>query len=183
MNNLPPSNQKFSDWLQFNTLGDPQLEKAVVAAKRWVTAMKNGEEPRWLSLLGTSGVGKTHIANRLFEWARPRFDEHRCIYTPTIVYWPDFVQRLRSGTSFQKRDDMKVWPVLCLDDIGSERDTTGFASEELNTLLGCRARKWTILTSNLGIASIANVDARLSSRLIRDKNICIEINTRDFATR
>ena len=39
----------------------------VDAAARWATAVKREESPRWLSLLGTSGTGNTHIAKRLWR--------------------------------------------------------------------------------------------------------------------
>jgi len=158
-------------------------------------AFKRGEEPRWLSLLGVSGTGKTHCARRLFFWAKARAEEGRTVqrgefgyydgldYIPHEIYWPEFVQLLRAGHGFGKRDDMKRWPVLFLDDIGAERDASGFAAEELNTLLGMRVGKWTILTSNKDIEALKAVDGRISSRLIRGKNICVGVNTIDFAER
>ena len=107
----------------------------------------------------------------------------KCSYIPGVIYWPDFIQQLRTGESFPYRNDMKRWPVLLLDDIGSERDPSGFAAEELNTLLGCRMDKWTIITSNLDIATLRKVDARIASRMIRGRNICIGVNTVDFSER
>jgi DNA replication protein DnaC len=69
------------------------------------------------------------------------------------------------------------WPVLFLDDIGAERDSTGFASENLNTLIGCRANRWTIITSNLMLEQLAAIDPRISDRMIRKPNIVVEVNT------
>ena len=76
---------------------------------------------------------------------------------------------------------MMDWPVLFLDDIGAERDTTGFASEQLNTLIGCRADKWTILTSNLFLEQLGLIDLRIADRIIRAPNHFIEVNTKSHA--
>ena len=81
------------------------------------------------------------------------------------------------------RQEMKRWPVLFLDDIGAERDPSGFAAEELNTLLGCRVDKWTLITSNKDAEGLRAIDGRILSRMIRDENVCISINCPDFATR
>ena len=78
---------------------------------------------------------------------------------------------------------MKRWPVLFLDDIGAERDASGFAAEELNTLLGCRVDQWTLISSNKDADGLKAVDGRIFSRLIRDKNICVGVNTQDFSER
>lgn len=179
----PPPTQKFADWLKFQTFGDPQLEKAVAAAQDFASAMKQARQPLWLALCGASGTGKTHIARTLYQWAVGRFGHERCEFNPRPVYWPAFVQDLRAGSAFALRTDMRRWPVLFLDDIGSERDPSGFASEELNTMLGCREHRWTILTSNLGLDGIRKIDNRIADRLIRDPNICVQVNARSFSAR
>ena len=181
--NAMPDAQKYSEWLKFKTCGDKELEKAALAAGRWALWLKCGQQPCWLSLVGRSGTGKTHIVTRLFNWAIERMDTHTMLWTPHVVYWPRFVQQLRSGDAFKKRDDMLRWPVLCLDDVGSERDKTGFASEELMTLLGCRVGRWTLLTSNLDLDGIGAIDERIADRMIRVPNVCCEINTVSFAVR
>lgn len=155
----------------------------VSAMARFVLAMKENHPPRWLSLLGTSGNGKTHLAKRAWRFACKRFGWDKTGYLPEFIYWPDFVDRLRSGDAYEHFNDLKNWPVLALDDIGAERDSTGFASEKLNTLLGCRAGQWTILTSNLGLDQLETVDRRISSRIVRDNNIWVESTAEDYALR
>lgn len=176
-------NQKFADWLKLKTCGDPELVKLVTACQEWATAFRNLDSPRWLSLLGVSGTGKTHCCQRLWEWSKSWPDWSHTKYSPRKIYWPSFVQSLKAGEAFAMRDDMKSWPLLFLDDIGAERDPSGFASEELNTLLGCRVGKWTLITSNKDIEALKAVDGRISSRLIRGNNICVGLNTKDFAER
>lgn len=104
-------------------------------------------------------------------------------YFSRVIFWPDFIQELRGGKSFELRNELKRWPVLFLDDIGAERDPSGFAAEELNTLLGCRMNRWTLITSNKEFDAIKEIDARISSRLVRGDNICASVNTKDFAER
>jgi DNA replication protein DnaC len=146
-------------------------------------SVKHAQEPRWLSILGNTGVGKTHCAKRLWEYAEARFDWHKFEFIHREIYWPKFVSDLRGGTGFEMLTEMQRWPVLFLDDIGAERDTTGFASEQLNTLLGCRMNKWTILTSNLGLGQLGEIDPRISDRIIRKPNIFIELNTKSHSLR
>jgi DNA replication protein DnaC len=182
-NPLMDLNPKFVDWLGFKTFGDTELIKAAQAGQEWASAFKTKKAPRWLSLIGSSGTGKTHIANRLWKYAKEKSDWSKCDYFPVVIFWPDFIQKLRSGGVFEMRQEMKRWPVLFLDDIGAERDPSGFAAEELNTLLGCRMDRWTLLTSNKDLDGLKGVDMRISSRLVRKPNICVGINTIDFSAR
>lgn len=76
------------------------------------------------------------------------------------------------------------WPLLVVDDIGAERDTTGFAAEKLNTLLGARVGKWTVITSNLYLEQLGGIDPRISDRIIREPgNQYIELTTTSYAVR
>ena len=140
-------------------------------------AFRDGHAPRWVSLLGVTGTGKTHCARRLWNHLSAMTDWRTTEFIRQEIYWPKFVSELRSGDAFDRYRDMMAWPVLFLDDVGAERDTTGFASEQLNTLLGCRADKWTILTSNLGLGQIGKIDPRIADRIIRHPNHFIEVNT------
>ena len=180
---LPPLAPKFCDWLKFQTFDDPELAKLAQAAQTWASAFKRGDKPRWLSIIGTSGAGKTYVAKQLWKYAKEKSNWRGCDYFPHVVFWPDFIQELRSGASYELRNEMKRWPVLFLDDIGAERDPSGYAAEELNTLLGCRVNKWTLITSNKDADSLKAIDGRIFSRLIRDENICVSVNTKDFAER
>jgi len=78
---------------------------------------------------------------------------------------------------------MRIWPVLFLDDIGADRDTTGFSTEQLNQLLGCREGKWTILTSNKSLENLAEVEPRIADRMIRPPNLFIDVNTESYSVR
>lgn len=148
----------WAKWAEFNTCSDPQLTAMVSAMARFVLAMKENHPPRWLSLLGTSGNGKTHLAKRAWRFACKRFGWDKTGYLPEFIYWPDFVDRLRSGDAYEHFNDLKNWPVLALDDIGAERDSTGFASEKLNTINGGIAQN----VANRRDGAIASLSRTLS---------------------
>jgi len=178
-------NGSFADWLKLATFGDPELEKLVNSCAEWAQSFKANHAARWLTITGQSGTGKTHCARKLFRYAAHRSNWQRTDYLPAEVYWPSFVKELRDPDSNARtrERDMQRWPVLFLDDIGAERDATGFAIEALNTLLGCRVNKWTILTANLTLDELHEKDRRIASRIVRPPNICVGITTQDYAER
>lgn len=90
---------------------------------------------------------------------------------------------LRSGSEYERIAEMRRWPFLVLDEVFAERDTTGFATEHLTTLLCSRVGRWTVITSNLGLAEIQKYDMRLASRMIRGGSMVVEVNTKDFSSR
>jgi DNA replication protein DnaC len=174
---------EFVEWLKFQTFEDPELIKTATGCQEWATAFKSKAAPRWLSLIGMTGTGKTHCAKKLWAYAKSASDWSSYSYFPKMIFWPDFIQLLRAGDSFEMRQEMKRWPVLFLDDIGAERDPSGFAAEELNTLLGCRMDKWTLITSNKDIDGLHAIDRRIASRIVRPPNICVGIKSMDFGNR
>ena len=112
------------------------------------------------------------------------FDWSRTGWGPEKIYWPSFVSDLRNGEAYAKVKDMARWPMLFLDDICAERDTTGFSSEQLCTLLGQRQSKWTIITSNKNVDQIAEMDVRLADRIVREPgNEMVEVNTLSYVLR
>ena len=183
MNQTPTNTKGWAEWLKLSTHDDEDLIALVQECARFALNFKAGGKARWLTLLGKSGTGKTHCARRLWNHTEKHSEWRKAAFVQSEVYWPAFVSELRSGEAYARLHDMQKWPVLFLDDVGAERDTTGFASEQLNTLLGCRADKWTILTSNLTLGQFRNVDARIADRIIRYPNQFIEVNTKSYALR
>jgi DNA replication protein DnaC len=175
--------REWGTWLQCDPETHDDLSPAIDAAGRWVEAFRADAAPRWLSLTGKTGTGKTHIASRVFRWARSRSDTSRTAYIVNQVYWPGFVSELKAGTAYYRLRDMAIWPVMFLDDIGAERDTSGFATEQLNTLLGQRMDRWTILTSNLLLPQLAAIEPRIADRIIRPPNLRAELNFESYARR
>jgi DNA replication protein DnaC len=169
--------QKWATWLNLKTYDDNALIKAVLQCRDFAKAFTVRDHPRWITFLGVTGTGKTHMARRLWDSQSSRVKWHNTKFIQHEVYWPKLVSELRSGNAFEKVRDMMSWPVLFLDDICAERDTTGFTSEQLNMLLGCRENKWTIITSNKLLGQIAELEPRIADRMIRNPNILVELKT------
>src|SRR6202041_1294707 len=138
-----PRNIKvWAEWFKMQTHNDPQVEQMILRGAEFASAFKEGKQPRWMTLLGPSGIGKTHCARRLWNHLASRLNWREVEFIQREIKWGEFVSRLRAGNAFEDFRDMMTWPVLFLDDIGVERDTTGFATEQLTVLLGCRENKW-----------------------------------------
>ena len=75
------------------------------------------------------------------------------------------------------------WPFLVIDEVTPDNDKWGPAANALINLLSARTGRWTLLTSNLGIAEMEHLDPRISSRLIRDGSKVVIVDTQDYSTR
>lgn len=118
---------------------------------------------RWLTLLGKSGRGKTHLAKRIEAWRRGKGDG-RFYYR-----WPAILEQMRNDretiTLFMERArDRKL---LIIDDIGAAHETE-FAAAVLCDIADTRIGLPTVFTSNLSIEGISKMDARIASRMFRD---------------
>ena len=179
----PVNTKVWAEWLGIEVVDD-EVKRMVDAAARWATAVKREESPRWLSLLGTSGSGKTHIAKRLWRWCQRRDDfEGRNQYNPSFIYWPKFLDDMKTDMHLSaKYQDMNRWRYLCLDDVLAERQSD-WTAEKINTLANVRVGKWTILTSNLSMVQIAQADNRIASRMVRNNGIVADVDTQDYNLR
>ena len=171
-------------WFEIDICDDPQIASMVQAAGDYAKAIRDGKQPHWLVILGKSGNGKTHVCNRIWRWV-----VSKCLdgsqgseYLPHRIYWPDFVDELKGGSAYGKFNDMKRWPYLFIDDAWANR-TSDFSEDKLNTLLGCRAGKWTMITANSTMQAIAGRDVRIASRFLRDGCKLIDIRTTDYNRR
>ena len=126
---------------------------------------------RWLSLLGASGIGKTHLA----EAARDALFKERPSLPIQLWKWQKVVSMLRSGDWAFVEYLVKEVYVLILDDIGAENTTPSILSA-LNRVVDGRLGKWTMLTSNLLPEHIGeHLDARIASRLYRGNNVVCRV--------
>ncbi len=151
--------------------------------------------PYWLTLSGVNGCGKTFLANQLGQHAqrvspyasapyeRDKTDDND--RRPRVVWFDEvnFVKRCRDGEYDLPEYLGRDWLVI-IDDLGASRDKTGFAGDMLFRLCNARIGKFTMFTTNLDLPNIANrIDARITSRLIRDGNTFIRIEAGDYALR
>jgi len=191
---------KFDDFLTF---GDPTLERMKQEAVSFVTDLFCGCEPRWLSLLGKPGTGKTMLASRISRLFRnyrhgridwPRSEATRTSARPygSIVRWHGgFInwgnainQRMLQG-DYGFLEDMRDYDFFAIDDIvqGTEKLRALWASK-LYDVFEARQRKWTVITANYSLKQIAaSLDTRLASRMIRHGGIVVDVDTTDFNLR
>ncbi len=147
--------------------------------------------PRWLVLAGKSGTGKTHLARCIYQWFRSHLWRTSYVTTPghiasrdgNFYLWPSCVDRLRAGR-YSLLDGMTEDWFCVVDDIGSERDPSGFSPDNLLKVLNGREKKWTVVTSNLTVSQIGEkMDNRIASRLIRNHSVVVDCCTKDWGLR
>lgn len=190
-----------SDWRPTLDLHHPSLVKAADAAARFIADIERGARPYWLTFTGIPGTGKTMIARQIFERAQPLcelatanhpqqtgiYDEMkrrpRCVWTDATK----FAHRYLDDRQYDLPEYLAVEWLLAFDDLGTEPDG-GRARDALAPafyrLANQRLDRWTIWTTNLTLDEVARrIDARVSSRLIRDDNRLVTITAPDYALR
>ncbi|MCI0747576.1 MAG: hypothetical protein L0Y58_19395 [Verrucomicrobia subdivision 3 bacterium] len=175
---------------EFSTCRDPQLERMLGNVNEFAGALVDPtSQPYCLSLLGSSGVGKSYLLEKLRAIARitPHLQRH-----PTLIpgacaqyrYWPEVVDDLQDWDSGRTLVRQLVdCPFLVLDDVFSPLDKSGWKAERALRILEGRKGKWTALSANATREEIAQIDTRIMSRLIRDDNVVIDVDTTDYANR
>lgn len=162
------------------------------ATTQFATQINSATEPHWLTLTGSTGVGKTHLLKAVMKAFMDviRFDigmdaaKQRLIGgRGQYVDWRKLCATVREG-SWGWVDDICEDDFVAIDDFGAEFSKGGFTESVLDRILNARVRKWTMLTCNMRVSDISErMDARIASRLIRGKNIVVECDTTDYALR
>lgn len=182
--------QRFKRIAKFNTFNEPELERLLDETARFAASI-NFTTPYWLTLSGHSGVGKTMLAKTVyrqfmdqnrFELKFDRLRNRTYGNTGGFYCWRSCCSSFRAGAYELIEDICDEWFVI-LDDVGSERDPTGFIASALDQILNARQHKWTLITTNLSLREIANIDARISSRMLRNNGVVLEVNSQDYALR
>lgn len=181
-------------------MDDIQLVRMKAAAERFALEMLGHMAPRWLSLLGTSGAGKTMLA----KWIKGVFKEHldwQIIWPATeqtktestphgriirhrggYQTWAGIARDLREQ-EYRKFDDLCALTFLVVDDIGAEHGST-FINSKLYELCSRRENKWTVFTGNLSLSDIEQtIDARVASRMIRHGSVVVDVDVPDWNMR
>jgi DNA replication protein DnaC len=175
---------------EFLTLHDPQLVRMKSAAVAFANDMLGRGEPRWLSLLGTPGTGKTMLARMITRVFNRRlrggidFESDRRIvrYDGGFITWNTVANRVREG-EYRWFDDICRYQFVALDDIGTEH-LTDFVRAKLYEFLNRSEGKWRVITANLTLEEIGErLDDRISSRMLRHGSTVIEVDAPDFNLR
>ena len=174
----------------FETFGEKKLCEMLAASQDFIREMATGGGPRWLSLLGWSGTGKTHLARAISRF----FNSEASTYVDPstgarlgrrggFIGWRKIIDRLRDGDYCVMDAVCNDW-FVALDDIGTEK-TSDFSLAKLDQIIDALLGKWTVITCNFTRAEIAeHIDVRIASRLGRGKNVIVDdINASDYSVR
>jgi DNA replication protein DnaC len=168
-------------------------EKRILAdmlkeAKAFCNDFIFGKAPRWLTIIGKSGCGKTWLARQIrdflkkhswdvyYRTRRQGQDGYSGAQDgPIFDRWGKMVSGLRSddGRAYNRGigDWLKIIDDLGVDSFGSDGEVTLFARQKIGHLLDMRLRKWTVITSNYSVAMFQDhFDARIADRMQRDGN-------------
>jgi DNA replication protein DnaC len=159
--------------VDFRTFGDPVLVKMLDAATEYATSIRAGGIG-WLSFVGGSGTGKTYLGEALTRYLGGK-----------VKHWPRFMGKMRSVgfNVYESVSDLaNTKGVLLLDEIGVGNDAKTFGLDLLMQVMESRRSQPTILTSNLTMKGLAEIDGRLASRLLRHGQV-IACDTMDYALR
>jgi DNA replication protein DnaC len=176
-----PWNRTLADY----KTGHPEQARARAVAGEFAKRImaKPYDDGGMVSFLGPCGTGKTFLAKCVMSelgwdtWGTAS-------KLPEVVRAGQLLDRSCGFRDCRKISDVMksgVWSyadslihdfrILCLDDFGADYDKSGAVASSFDRILRGRARKWTILTSNLCLKDIsALVDDRVASWLIRDGN-------------
>jgi DNA replication protein DnaC len=169
-------------WLELDVT-NPALQDMATAiesfCRRWYL---NEPSPSLLVLCGPCGVGKTHCAGRVAEWARyvavPAMEAGNWgMKVPSVkfVRWPEITDAFKEG-HYGVINDCNEVSFLIIDDIGAEHDPSRNAADKLCQILSHRERKFTLITTNISPAAWPErFDARIADRLMRNSRV-VDLN-------
>ena len=161
---IPAAMKERMTFNAFNPEGNGGLaqheKRSLGSAKAYVQRWAN-EPNGWLSLHGSYGAGKTHLAVAAAAEREARGDE---VFFATVADLLDYLRSTFAPDSPIAHDDLldriRTADVLALDDMGAERSTP-FAEDKLFQIMGYRyeERLPTIITTSHRVEEIAQ-DAR-----------------------
>lgn len=190
-----PSDASLHKFLRpFQVANDPVLKHMRSRAESYIWELRQlppvrRPSGRWITFIGNNGTGKTLLAKCIhaawpYLYVEPS-TRATLSRTGNFEHWPKFVRDMRSGkyNISLAVADLLDWPFLVVDEIGADRDNSGFAADLLCQVVTGRLRKPTVWTSNLTLDQLDRIDRRITSRFIRDGNEVVECNTMDWALR
>ncbi|MFC5457305.1 hypothetical protein [Prosthecobacter fluviatilis] len=162
----------------------PGLHEVLPAVQAFCSAVIRREPPRrWLSLLGPSGVGKTHVLKQALECLRSAAARGLWkIPTPTGHRGPQMAHLIPAVdlTDFRAARDYAAYDLIYIEDIGSgaalDKGSGAVTRSRVAELLQLRSNRWTLMDANLYRREIEQqLDGRIASRLKRDGSWMVEV--------
>jgi DNA replication protein DnaC len=174
---IPANTRTFRTQFSGVVVTHPEVAAARDAAVRFCEGMYDVPPPRWLSLLGQSGRGKSFLAELVRDWRRSLGPGR------TYYRWIDLLTDFREDRAliarFMRRCDESR--LLILDDVCAGYETE-FSAAILGEIAERRVGRWTMFTANLSLEDFARLDSRIASRMIRGGNEVITFrDAPDFA--
>lgn len=157
---------------------DANPAMALHHAENFIADMAADTEPRWLTLAGMNGTGKTHLGKMIL-----RFFNHKLFSRGYggLMPWVRMLGYLRDKQHGILQNVINDYFVV-VDDIGAAHETE-FGDAKLYELLEGRLNKWTVITCNGLLKQLAEKDRRIPSRMIRGGNVVVELNALDYNLR
>jgi DNA replication protein DnaC len=187
----------------FQTLDDPQLKMMKKAAVEFADDLFHDRTPRWLSFLGSPGIGKTMLA--VIIWHLFRDNRHDRINWPAsertkseknprgrvirrrggFLNWGRCINNRMLKGDYDFLDDVCSWDFFVIDDIGTEYEKhRALSIAKLYQIFDARLGKWTVITANFGLQEIGDrLDPRLASRMVRNDGRVLDLDLVDYALR
>lgn len=184
----------WSKWFDYQIKGNEseikQQEEMIEEAAKFIMDVDRSKHPRWLSFLGTSGAGKSHLAKGIWKWYvnskhfKATVKGEQIVYPGTFVHFPEMADDVLNNQNYGRFSELVPEKLVVIDEIGLEKDRFGTLRDMLVRLLCQRTDKWTVITGNITQAWIEkNMDARISSRIGRNGSVVVEVNMRDYENR
>ncbi len=173
------------DWPWRFDVYHPGLRPVLPAVQAFCSAIIRREPPRrWLSLLGPSGVGKTHVLKQALACLQSAAAHgHWRIPTPTGHRSPQMAHLIPAVDleDYRAPRDYARYDLIYIEDIGSgaaldHRGPGAVTRSRIAELLQLRSGKWTLLDANFYRKEIeTQLDGRIASRLKRDGSWMVEV--------
>lgn len=163
--------------LQLDEDHHPKVKRMARHGESWLRRCLNNERKHGLQLVisGTTGCGKTHVAERIYgcfrSWAvdacftvgwNCKFPWSR------FVDWSEIADADKQAAYDYEVECVKGAKVIVIDDVGSESDKykSGGPAARLRHILSLCDGKWLLLTTNLPKTEFfKRYDARCADRL------------------
>lgn len=156
---------------------------------RWY---RNDNRPSLLVLVGESGCGKTHVADKIAAFtaavgmkALLESEGWRGVSGASrqaSLSWPATTDRFKGG-DYSAVEYAGTVGFLMIDDIGAEHDPSKNATDKLCQILSKRETKFTVITTNIKIEDWPEkFDTRIADRLFRNSEIVDLFGVKSYAT-
>lgn len=151
----------------------PSVKEAHDAVQLWLNDILHGEKKRarWVTLHGVPGCGKSHLC--MAAIATLKNEGKKAQRWSWIKLRDDIFSKTCPGLVRQ----IKEMPYLAIDDIFSDDRAKESGGSLLYELMESRLGKWTLLTTNLAPGDMQ--DARITSRLVRGRNVVVNMQEAD----